>query len=616
MSQGTIFTKEGIASYLEEANKDYFGRRTWANQFGDISLAGRAGKEYLGYDFGKAAGDAYRTSMMNQAAIQGSGLIQGNKAAAIADNELALEEAYNSYLQNFRSGLQDVNTSMGQGFADVNAQLMRQADYNAKYANAHFDYLQALWNKYEAGELQGDFFNRFDYEGYTDLVQNEDGTIATDMNGNPIRTLKGMRAIKSELFESDGQTLNAKGVRFFDQLENDDTLRQAGYTFGDYLSETDKDLYDWAMSENEYNYAPNMFGISTNASNFSELVGRVSSDEQYTGIERIFGMNEGELNNRFNKLNDSLIALNTAYDERENIETAVDNFSNELTKLVNDFGAEEELVKALKAKGYEVDNVKDLVNEITESYSETVNEAPGFFGETVKAFKDLFAMMSGDSSVQPGPEIITNKDDVKAQFNDLVTTLANYVQNVRRQNEIDFYGKELSTGGEITPYNRMISSHGGVYYNFGMSDGKTTTFLSSAKISGNNARDKEGNNFSISYDGGSYKLEAGNKNLDPAVSSQVKKYIYETTGRDAQNGDVFMYDGQLWVVTKEGTIRNVRNRFGSNDYNELVEKLTGNTKNKAIGNAIRSDTSTPRTGTSGKSGNSPFDSPLLDFING
>ena len=47
------YTAGSIASYLEKMNKDYYGRRTWSQQFGGIDLAKQMAVEGLKTDFGK-----------------------------------------------------------------------------------------------------------------------------------------------------------------------------------------------------------------------------------------------------------------------------------------------------------------------------------------------------------------------------------------------------------------------------------------------------------------------------------------------------------------------------------------------------------------------------------
>lgn len=341
---GSIFTKDSVASQLEDANRNYYGQRTWANIFGNIDLSGQMGRDALKNQYGSVIGESYAASKMAETGVMSSGLGQGYKESLLASNQSALEKAYDSYLQNYQSDLQAIKDTVTANRDQAKKALDTQADFTARYGNAHYDYLSALYDRYDSGEST--LFDDANYAKY--LNKDENGLVTGLMSSDQIHNM---------LYDEHGNLTKA-GVDFFDQLEHDDLLMD--YSFGDYLQAEDPDLYNWAVSDNPYNFAQNRAGLNINDATFREMVGQSSLDEQYTYLENQYGLNEGQLNDmsqRYQTMYDTLVdyAMRDDLDKErytENIRTITRNFANELTTLVKELGLSDVLGDELDKLGY------------------------------------------------------------------------------------------------------------------------------------------------------------------------------------------------------------------------------------------------------------------------
>lgn len=379
---GSIFTRDVIKSQLEDANRDYYGQRTWAKLFGDLDLSKQLGTENLIQNYGTIMGEAYRASKANESAILSSNLGQGFKQVALDENELALEKAYDSYMSQYLTEQSQVNKSVETQRQAINKELDTLAQRTADYGNAHFDYLQTLWDKHKAEELN---FNPFELAQFQKLLAPQldtDGNPVLDANGNPITTLKPMSEIQNSLFDKTGN-ITQEGIDFFDMLEHEQQLN--AYSFADYLSETDEELYEWGRSENPYNFAPNAAGLNINDATFRQMVGQSSIDEQYSFIENAYGMEDGEIKNLFADLEtksaELVESLNTKgklvmrdtyrLDDRE-INELSSEYVKGLNQIASDLGMTNELTQIAVDAGYQ--NIEGYVNDMVLKYIESVKE--------------------------------------------------------------------------------------------------------------------------------------------------------------------------------------------------------------------------------------------------
>lgn len=561
------YTAEGVASYLKKMNKDYYGNKTWEKMLGDVSLAGQESLENLRIDFGQATGEAYRAAQMNQAAIAGSNVIQGMKSEMFADNELALQEAYDSYLKNFQSGVGAIADTVAQGNADINKLLMSQAQNYADYANAHVDYLYDLWNRYSEGEIDGSFFADSKYGNYMKDVYNDDGTIALDENGMPIRELIGRGELENLIWDANGN-MTAAGKMFFEQMESDQLLRN--FSFDSYLAQENPELRDWAMSDNPYDYAPNVLGESTMAGTFREMTGRMSNDEVFENIEAFRGMTAGTLNKRIAEFETTMDELlDSDLTDVNNVDVVTKAFS----KLLDDVGLKD-------AYEQQYGDIEDSIDALIDAYVTYKN--------AYEAGEDAVA-----SSISPGgASYVFNQKypdapETKLQpIKDLVIRLADYVKTQHDSHIRNFHDVEKSNGAEIMLYDGTIAkSVDGSHYDYMMEDGSTVSFLSTADSVGgffNNKKDAVSGvldkTFNIKYMGETYNVSVGRETMDAATVKQIDSKMRTSVGRGIQAGDVFYDRGKLWVMTTSGEVRVVWKWFNS-DYNDLTKLLNAQRTN-------------------------------------
>lgn len=593
------YTAESMATTLKQMNRDYYGRRTWAQQFAGVDFSKQLALEGLKSDYGASVGAAYDTAFGNRTALQMSNLIEGNKAAAIEANDLALQEAYDAYIKNYQSGAQTIEQNALEQMSNINADLIKQGEMFSRYANSHIDYLYDLWNKRESGEIEGTFFDDPRFSNYMQYQYDENGNIVTN-EGIPVQSIIDRGQLENILFEPNG-SLTLAGRSFFEQMEYDELLR--GNSFSNYLSETDNELYQWAKSSNPYDYAPNAMGLSTMAGTFNKMTGRESDDEVFEAADMFAGATEGTFSALFGSANNALNDLSDALDSGKNLDTAVTEFSTEINKLVTTLGLGEELLAEINKDSADeyatiYAYIKDIVKDYTESDAENEVEAlkygagmAGVFGAVGLAGGPLVAAITAGVGALTGAAYGAIKDyqnskvqdkiknETKNEYAQLVSTLVNYAANKRGQIERDFYGKEMSTGGTIQAYDPLIAKHD-TYYDYGLKNGQTATFLSSATSVASKVKDRTGDDFVVKYGDIKFNLEAGSKTLDASVVKQLSEKVQSSMGRPIQQGDVFKYDGQLWIATTEGTIRRIKSRrIGNASYDFLLGYIDAEDKN-------------------------------------
>lgn len=262
---GTVFTADNAKNYLKEYNKNYLGEQIWLNAFNTIDknyrsavtdLAIAEGKQESNAlrDYSANITEAYKTAMMQRNQIAASNLGQGFKNQLFTDIDTNLDNAYNSYLQNYLSNRQNIQSNYLNNVngiyeahqaatEEVDKLLNEQAQNTANYLNAHFDYADAMLNK-----LYNENPNVLSEDQYQDYV------IREMVNGQlQVTGIKDISAIRDMMFDStdNGYELNDRGKDFFRQMQQLG-LEENGYSFGDYLYENDADLFDWSMSINEY----------------------------------------------------------------------------------------------------------------------------------------------------------------------------------------------------------------------------------------------------------------------------------------------------------------------------------------------------------------------------
>lgn len=349
-SYGAIMTQQDAARFMEENNRDYNNRKTWQSLLSQNANEALAAENQLVNDYSKVTAQAYASYLQNKIAIQNSAYVGAGKQTLLSENELALQDAYNSYRNSLLQGEQEIASAAASGEQSITKAFDEQAKYTADYANAHRGYLEELWDKYSNGENK--LFDDMRWERYitSDPVLDAEGKEQFDEEGNRIeeRRLKTQEEMAAELYDENGN-LTLAGLDYFDQLENS-LANEGGYSWGQYLLDTNEDLYNWSKTYNPYNYTFE----GTNAGSFRTMVGMAADDNDWSFAERYGGMNEEQISGLYNKFYD---AANKLADKKAGTETISDykDLVDETVTLVRELGLESELADA----GLDVNNLTE-----------------------------------------------------------------------------------------------------------------------------------------------------------------------------------------------------------------------------------------------------------------
>lgn len=277
-----IYTASEAQKQLLNSNRDYNNRLTWQNAIQGVNASANASLSQLEKQYAGATADAYTSYLKNKNALEASGAVGTGLQNLLQENYNTLEQAYNSYQQSLLQGQAQVQQAANEQLENIYSSLEEQAQNSADYTNLHVDYLQSLWDAYEAGEntlFDDPYWTRF--KAYYEPTYDDNGNIVYDDNGNivynqDIASLINSKDLEQMMF-TDGQ-LNDIGKDILRQLENDTANRDLGVqSWNDYLTDTNPELAEWAQSYNSYNYTPGM----TNAATMRELYGLSSDDYTY-----------------------------------------------------------------------------------------------------------------------------------------------------------------------------------------------------------------------------------------------------------------------------------------------------------------------------------------------
>ena len=298
---GMIFDTSDIKSQLAEANRDYYGRKVWENLYGSIDYAKQRQLGKLQQDYSSAVNEAYASAHLANQNIAASNLGVGYKTAASEANDLALEEAYNTYRQKYLAGVSEVESLSAKQTQNVTNALSEQAKYESEFAEKPYEYLQYLFNKYSEGDRANNiFYNEELWKRYTNEAKDEAGNLTGERELKSWEEIANYGAYEdvegkkqwTGLFDESGN-LTIKGADFFDQMINQLAYEGRGISFGNWLAENDEKLYEWSRSYNPYNYTE----AGTNLGSFKTMVGLTSADEKYTFMERFGGLSKSDVNN-------------------------------------------------------------------------------------------------------------------------------------------------------------------------------------------------------------------------------------------------------------------------------------------------------------------------------
>ena len=374
---GMIYDTSSIKQQLKEANRDYIGRKTWENLYAGIDIAEKQQINVLKQDYAKAMSDAYATAYKNKAAVGASNIGQGYKAEAINDIDVALQEAYDTYRRNYLQGESEIQAASTEAVENVNKALTEQAEYTKKFADAPYEYLKYLFDKYNEGKAEDNIFLTNDlWKRYTYEEKDEEGNLTGERLLKPWEDIAAYGSYDEYTDEfgnlqkewtglyDDAGNLTIKGADFYDQMMND-LAQKGGYSFGEWLANYDEDLYNWSQSYNPYDYTKDQ----RNVGSFRTMVGLTSTDETYSFIERFGGLSRKELDSMYSKFSDKAAELNqkVSNDNGRGSKGILEEYkglSKDIADLTDKLGIKDSIEQEM---GMSFDELGDYLYNLTEN---------------------------------------------------------------------------------------------------------------------------------------------------------------------------------------------------------------------------------------------------------
>lgn len=409
-----IYSESQAQKHLLENNRDYKNRLTWQNAIQGVNAQAQNAQAKLAEQYVNASADAYTSYLKNQNALKSSNVVGVGRQELLEQNNLALQDAYNTYSQQLSESQAEIENARLAGMEQINSALEQQAKNTAAYTNAHIDYLKELYRQYEAGENQ--LFDNPEwarYLEYTTPTYDSQGNIVYDEDDNIVydQTIPSLISDKNLMgLMYDDKGLTFQGADILDQLEHQ--IAQSGYggsnySWSDYLAETNPELLEWANTYNPYNYTPE----GTNASTLNTMYGIASDDYTYSTAERLLGVTDKQFETKINDLTSQLIEdLNY-----NNFEGTAD----ELWKIVEDYGLTDEFTEL----GLSRDAlVSDLTDKIGTKRSRVNSTRDKLLGNLERRKADKAEM----------------NEIVKNTINEYIVKLTNTALKIRRDEEIAF----------------------------------------------------------------------------------------------------------------------------------------------------------------------------------
>lgn len=471
---GMIFDTSDIKSQLAQANRDYYGRKVWENLYGSIDYAKQKQLGKLQQDYSSAVNEAYASAYLANQNIAASNLGVGYKTAASEANDLALEEAYNTYRQKYLAGVSEVESLSAKQTQNVTNALDEQAKYISDFSKKPYEYLKYVFDKYSEGEQANNiFYNEELWKRYTKEAKDEAGNPTGERelkSWDEIVNYGAYEKVADEfgniekqwtgLYDDNGH-LTIKGADFFDQMINQLAYEGRGTSFGSWLAENDEKLYEWAKTYNPYDYT-----AGTNFGSFKTMVGLTSADEEYTFMERFGGLSKSDVDNMYSGFTNKLTELNKKISsskgkDSKQIASEFTGLTSEIGKLTDQLGItadiENEIGMSLDDLGkYLANNASEAVSNgdiwlqgvqtaLTSIGSGAVigAKAGGGKGAIIGAIVgaiagSIAAPLEAQNTKKQNKELVKASRDA---YNNLVTTLITYSQNKQREAQINYYKK-------------------------------------------------------------------------------------------------------------------------------------------------------------------------------
>lgn len=258
-----------MKSLLEREEMQLNGIRSWKQLFSGASQQFAAQNAAITSSFSDTIAQAYKANLAQQDAIASAGLNLGATRELIENNRAALHNAYQTYIQNYGKAMSTNAEDYAATQKAYDDELTARAENFSKLYNYAYQYL--------AEELAGSA------KGETGWLtaNNLDWLYDTELNA-----AKPWETLSHELFDENAG-ITEKGQEFFDAMFN---ARAEGYLtskgkatrgFDQWLSDTDAELRDWAVTGDVYNYVK----AGSNFGTAKSLLGLESTDQSYANYQ-------------------------------------------------------------------------------------------------------------------------------------------------------------------------------------------------------------------------------------------------------------------------------------------------------------------------------------------
>lgn len=305
---GRGLTRPGVADALRKTDDYYGSQSTWnmlENQ-ADVDYATQ--NAALESDFKDYVYQAYGSAMQQKQIAENIGLVGQGRVAYDKSVENAYQEAYDTYRyklsekqsENYQNYIKQMN--------QINEELYTRAENFATLGNTLYDYAEYMYKTYY-GNAESSFWNNPDAKRiFLTPDENAPGQMRLRTkdelyNYNVyVDPETGEEEVRS-IYDEQGN-LTGFGRDYFDILENFNYKNTGNETtFGSWLYENNKDLYDWAFEEQ------NLYDVSTggrNVESWHELTGRDAMDYQYSVAEHFGSMSKGTIKSFFNDVSSKI----------------------------------------------------------------------------------------------------------------------------------------------------------------------------------------------------------------------------------------------------------------------------------------------------------------------
>lgn len=411
---GYTITKSDYEKQLREQSKSLTGGKTWAELYQSNYLAGERVKAMAEESYLDAAAQAYQSSLGQRSNILESNLGQGYKQQALTDTDLALQEAYNTYMSNYAEKANEIASSVATNASKFDEAVANEAEWMEKTGQSVEDYFKYLYNTYyTVDEESGVGVLNKDYESVNPFVQNKEiwgrylkhpvTEKGEDTSSYMLKSPEELSTMLYDIDESGNRVLNTLGQDFYDMVMNymptpiydkkGNLIRtdiEQAKSYSDYLQEKDKDLYDYLTSSDLYNIntAGSKFGT------FKELMGLDANDYEYSWLERAGGMSREEVDKLFGDIDTKLQKATFDALTINNVNTSLEAMGKELDKLSATFGLDfnyssliDEMYKAYNSG--KLDNYFDAVSSEYDKFMKNAYKAvPIKYEDTLKDYID------------------------------------------------------------------------------------------------------------------------------------------------------------------------------------------------------------------------------------